>query len=127
MAASTAERAPFVAQRGDSSQSRVIRRRSQMLKMMFAVLALALAGTASAAGWRSLRVDGSSEEAFAQSLEVFKDKLSPARAYAYEEVVKLTDPTDDLAQMRYRAAKERAFSASRSAPQWDSVPNSSPW
>ena len=32
-----------------------------MLKLTVAVLAVALAGTASAAGWRSLRVDGSSE------------------------------------------------------------------
>ena len=45
-----------------------------MLKLTVAVLAVALAGTASAAGWRSLRVDASSEAAFEQSLAVFKDE-----------------------------------------------------
>jgi hypothetical protein len=34
-------------------------------------------------GWKSLKVDGSSEEAFGQSLEEFKEKLSPARRYAF--------------------------------------------
>jgi hypothetical protein len=58
-----------------------------MLKLTVAVLAFALAGTASAAGWRDLRVDGSSEEAFAQSLEVFKDKLSRSRWYTFEHVL----------------------------------------
>jgi hypothetical protein len=51
-------------------------------------LALVLAGAASAGGWRDLRVDGSSEEAFAKSLEAFKDKLSPARRYVYGEALK---------------------------------------
>jgi hypothetical protein len=59
-----------------------------MLKLVVAVLAVALAGTASAAKWRDLRVDGSSEEAFAQSLEAFKDKLSPARRYTFGEALK---------------------------------------
>ena len=54
-----------------------------MLKLAVAGLALALAGTASADGWRSLRVDGSSEEAFAKSLEAFRDKLSPTRRYEF--------------------------------------------
>lgn len=58
-----------------------------MLKLTVAVLALALAGTASAAGWRSLTIDGSSEEAFAQSLEVFKDKLPPSRWYTFDHVL----------------------------------------
>lgn len=59
-----------------------------MLKVTVAVLAVVLAGGASAAGWRDLRVDGSSEEAFAKSLEVFKDKLSPARRYVFGEALK---------------------------------------
>lgn len=59
-----------------------------MLKLAVVVLAVALAGTASAAGWKSLRVDGSSEEAFAQSMEAFKDKLSPARRYVFGEALK---------------------------------------
>ena len=58
-----------------------------MLKLTFAVLALALAGTA-AAGWRGLRVDGSSDEAFAKSLEAFKDKLSPAHRFVFGEALK---------------------------------------
>jgi hypothetical protein len=58
-----------------------------MLKLILAVLTLALAGTA-VAGWRDLRVDASSQEAFAKSLETFKDKLSPARAYVLGEALK---------------------------------------
>jgi hypothetical protein len=58
-----------------------------MLKLTAAMLAIALAGTASAAKWRDLRVDGSSEEAFAQSLEVFKDKLPPSRWYTFDHVL----------------------------------------
>jgi hypothetical protein len=58
-----------------------------MLKLTAAMLAIALAGTASAARWRDLRVDGSSEEAFAQSLEVFKDKLPPPRWYTFDHVL----------------------------------------
>ena len=58
-----------------------------MLKLTVGVLAFAIAGTA-AAGWRDLRVDGSSEEAFAKSLEEFKDKLSPAHRYVFGEALK---------------------------------------
>jgi hypothetical protein len=58
-----------------------------MLKLTAAMLAIALAGTASAAKWRDLRVDGSSEEAFAQSLEVFKDKLPRSRWYTFDHVL----------------------------------------
>lgn len=54
-----------------------------MLKLIVAVLAVALAGTASAAKWRDLRVDGSSAEAFAQSLETFKEELSSARRQVF--------------------------------------------
>jgi opacity protein-like surface antigen len=59
-----------------------------MLKLTVAVLAIALASSASAAGWRDLRVDGSSEEAFAKSLEAFKDKLSSKRRYVFGEALK---------------------------------------
>lgn len=58
-----------------------------MLKLAVAVLAVGLASGA-AAGWRGLRVDGSSEEAFAKSLEEFKDKLSPAHRYVFGEALK---------------------------------------
>ena len=59
-----------------------------MLKITAVIVAIALAGTASAAKWRDLRVDGSSEAAFAESLAEFKDKLSSARAYAFGEALK---------------------------------------
>lgn len=59
-----------------------------MPKLTVAVLAVVLAGTASAAGWRSLRVDGSSEDAFAQSLAAFKEKLSPERRHVFGEALK---------------------------------------
>ena len=58
-----------------------------MWKLPVAVLAVALAGNA-AAGWRGLRVDGSSEAAFAKSLEEFKEKLSPAHRYVLGEALK---------------------------------------
>ena len=54
-----------------------------MLKLIGAVLALALAGTAGAANWKDLRVDASSEAAFEQSLDVFKEKLSPERQHVF--------------------------------------------
>jgi hypothetical protein len=59
-----------------------------MFKLTVAVLAIVLAGSASAAGWRDLRVDGSSEAAFAASLAAFKDKLSSARAHVFGEALK---------------------------------------
>ena len=49
----------------------------------------ALAGTASA-GWRDLRVDGSREAAFAQSLQAFKEQLSPARREVFGAALKDT-------------------------------------
>jgi hypothetical protein len=58
-----------------------------MLKLVVA-LSVALAGSAQAAGWRSLRLDGSSEQAFAQSLEAFRMKLSPARRLVFGEALK---------------------------------------
>ena len=54
-----------------------------MLKLTVAVLAIALAGSASAAGWRSLRVDGTSEAAFSESVVAFQEKLSPVRRYVF--------------------------------------------
>jgi hypothetical protein len=54
-----------------------------VLKLVVAVSALALAGTVSAAGWRSLRVDGTDETAFAESLTAFERRLSPSRRYAF--------------------------------------------
>ena len=59
-----------------------------MQKLTVVVLAVAFAGTLSAAGWRDLRVDGSSEEAFARSMTAFKDELSLRREYVFGEALK---------------------------------------
>jgi hypothetical protein len=59
-----------------------------MLKLTVAVLAVALAGSVNAAGWRSLRIDGSSEQAFEESVEAFNDKLSAARRHVFGEALK---------------------------------------
>jgi hypothetical protein len=58
-----------------------------MSKLTVAVLTLAHAGVAHAAGWRSLRVDASSEAAFAQSLAVFREELSPARQQVFSQAL----------------------------------------
>jgi hypothetical protein len=55
-----------------------------MLRLTVAVLAIALAGTASAAGWRKLRIDASSEANFQKSVALFQDKLSPSRRVAFD-------------------------------------------
>jgi hypothetical protein len=54
-----------------------------MLKLTVALLTVALAGTASAAGWRPLQLDGSSEAGFERSLAEFREKLTPGRRYAF--------------------------------------------
>jgi hypothetical protein len=56
-----------------------------MLKVTFAVLAVTLAGTASAAGWRNLSIDASSEAAFNASVATFQEKLSPSRRAAFDQ------------------------------------------
>jgi hypothetical protein len=55
-----------------------------MLKITVAVLAVALAGSAGAAGWRDLRVDASSEAAYQRSLAVFKEELSAERQRVFQ-------------------------------------------
>jgi hypothetical protein len=54
-----------------------------MSRIALAVLAVALAGTASADGWRRLQLDASSEAAFSESVALFQDKLSPSRRMAF--------------------------------------------
>lgn len=54
-----------------------------MLKLTIAVVAVALAGTASAAGWRSMRLEASDGVTFANSVAAFEEKLSPARLYVF--------------------------------------------
>jgi uncharacterized membrane protein len=56
-----------------------------VLKITLAVVALALAGTASAGGWRKLSIDASSEAAFKESVATFQDKLSPSRRVAFDQ------------------------------------------
>ena len=54
-----------------------------MLKLTVAVLAVVLAGTASGAEWRSLRIDASSEASFQESIAAFQAKLTPSRRIAF--------------------------------------------
>ena len=54
-----------------------------MLKLTVAVLAIAVAGSAAAAGWHSLRIDASSEASFTESVAIFQEKLSPSRRMAF--------------------------------------------
>ena len=80
-----------------------------MLKLTVAVLAVALAGTASAAGWRSLRVDGSSEAAFAESAAAFKERLPLTRRYAFAQALQdiwLKGLTDAEAAAREYTARD---------------------
>ena len=58
-----------------------------MLKLTVAVLAIALAGAASAADSPSLRVDASSHAAFKRSLVAFKDELSPEQRQVFGEAL----------------------------------------
>jgi hypothetical protein len=73
-----------------------------MLKLTVAILAVVLAGTASAGGWRSLQIDASSEAAFDQSVATFQQKLSPSRRAAFMRL--LQDIKDEGAK---RATAER--------------------
>ena len=58
-----------------------------MLKLTVAVLVFAIAGSASAAGWRSLRTDGSDEASFTKSVAALQDKLSPARLHVFNSAL----------------------------------------
>ena len=53
------------------------------MRFIVAMLSLVLAGTASAAGWRDLRIDASSEAALQESVATFQEKLSPSRRLAF--------------------------------------------
>ena len=59
-----------------------------MLRISFAVLAVVLAGSASAAGWRKLQIDASSEAAFDQSVATFQQMLSPARRFVLGQALR---------------------------------------
>ncbi len=58
-----------------------------MPKLTLAVLTVALAGSASAEGWRSLRIDASDEAAFKESVALFQSKLSPSREHAFNRAL----------------------------------------
>lgn len=58
-----------------------------MLKLTVALLAVAVTGAASAGGWRSLRVDGSSEASFTASVATFQRKLPASRRHAFERAL----------------------------------------
>jgi hypothetical protein len=102
------------------------------------------------AGWRSLRIDGSSEASFAKSLAALQEKLSPAHRYVfdsalediqraytaeeyrrhldglrYKEVVRLVDPGGETARKRYQAATtppNRGVRASYRGPAFTAPP-----
>ena len=94
-----------------------------MLKLAVAVLAVALAGTA-AAGWRDLRVDGSSEEAFAKSLEAFKDEPSPARRQVFGEALKdIWHEGDKAAQAEQREYTNDEYYAAVDGLRYEEVVN----
>jgi hypothetical protein len=54
-----------------------------MLKLTVAVLAVVLVSTASAGGWRSLRIDGSSDAGLEKSLTEFREQLTNGRRHAF--------------------------------------------
>jgi hypothetical protein len=56
-----------------------------MLKITVGVLALVLASSASAAGWRSMSIDASSEASFNESVAALKDKLPRVRRAIFEQ------------------------------------------
>ena len=58
-----------------------------MLKLTLAVLAVVLAGAASAESWRDLRIDASDEAAFKASVALFQSKLSPSREHAFNRAL----------------------------------------
>jgi len=54
-----------------------------MLKLAVATLAVVLASTANAAGWRDLRIDASSAAGYSESIATFQQKLTPSRRIAF--------------------------------------------
>jgi len=89
-----------------------------MLKpIVAAVLVVALSGTASAAGWRSLRLDARDEASFTQSVGAFQEELSPERWYAFR--VALQDIWYQGA--RSAAADQREYTAADYLRQLDGL------
>jgi hypothetical protein len=88
-----------------------------MLKLTVAVLAVVVAGTASAGGWRSLRVDASSEAAFSESVAAFQKKLSPSREFAFTSALQAVW----LQGTSKASAEQRTFTASDYLRQLDGL------
>src|SRR5262245_23711146 len=59
-----------------------------MLKLTSAIVAVALAGTASAAGWRSMRLEASDEARFTKSGTAMLEELSPAHRHVLRLALK---------------------------------------
>jgi uncharacterized membrane protein len=80
-----------------------------MLKLTVVVLTVAFASTASAGGWRSLRIDGSGEDGFLKSVAAFQEELPPARRYVFERALQdiwLEGTRDAEAEQREYTATE---------------------
>ena len=88
-----------------------------MLKVTLAVLAVALAGTASAAGWRSMRIDANSEADFTASVNALRDKLPEVRRHVLD--LALNDIWVEGA--RAAAAEQREYSAKEYFRQLDGL------
>ena len=88
-----------------------------MLKLTLAVLAVALAGTASAAGWRSMRIDASSEAEFTASVSALRDQLPLVRRHVLD--LALNDIWVQGAQAA--AADQRDYPASEYLRQLDGL------
>ena len=90
-----------------------------MLKLAVAaaIFALGIAGTASAAGWRSLRLDARDEASFTSSVAVFEKKLSPEQWYVFR--VALHDIWDH--GTKNAAADEREYTAADYLRQLDGL------
>lgn len=80
-----------------------------MVKLTVAALALTIASSAGAAGWRSLRIDGSSESAFSQSVAALRDKLPPAHQFVFnsalQDIWALGTQLAESEQREYAAAE----------------------
>ena len=65
------------------------------------MLAIVIASAASAAGWRDLRIDASSESSFKESVATLQDKLSPSRRHAFARTL------EDIWNQGTRLAEEQ--------------------
>jgi hypothetical protein len=79
-----------------------------VLKVAVAVVVVALVGSASAAGWRSMRFEAKDEASFATSVAAFQQELSPARRRVF--TLALTDLWEQGTELA--RAQQRAYSRS---------------